>query len=183
LRLKPTTFVVVCVQVAAPPVVQGGRSVPLIPRPFRFRVPATKQQLSVDFRPGDLIDKVISGVAERLRAKRQFITLWFNNHFLDDTIAIDMIGLGPSDEIEVHIQPEDIGGALEELNRSFSGESTDGQAEQKVYSTIKHSELASIRQVLRASRIMRPEIEVIAWFLKCGRSFDKLRLSLLIDRK
>jgi hypothetical protein len=203
LRMKPGSFIIVTVQDAAPLFLQSGKGMQVRPRPFPFKVASTGERISLDFLPNDLIDRVRISVAEKLSVDRSAISLWFNDRFLEDDVMLDVIGFGPDDYLEVRVQDSETADIVQTLRTSFRGRDslsrgsldssashastgvgTDEsdellKAEKRAYESVSDSELMAIRQMLKANKIVRPELEVITMYLEYGREINKVKLRLL----
>jgi hypothetical protein len=186
LHLKPGSYLITCVKDSSPVLLQSAKGLQVRPRSFRFRVAEPKQEFTLEFRPTDLIDRVLTGVAERLKVDRSCVSIWFNDRILDEDVMLEVLGIELDDALEVRLQDESTAVLLSSLRASRrQAPPVDDEeilvAEQQAYAAISLGELTQLREIVKVNRVVRPELEIIELFLECGKDFGRFRMRLVQD--
>jgi hypothetical protein len=183
------------VQDSSPVLLQSAKGLQVRPRGFRFSVAQPKQEFSLDFGPTDLVDRVVTAVAERLKVERSCVGVWFNERLFDDDVMLDVLGVGLTDVMEIRQQDEPMAALLSSLRVSHgqsrfpvsrgSGDAPPpvdedevSEAEERAYAAVGLSELSQLREIVKVNKIVRGELEIIEQFLECGKDFNKFRIRL-----
>jgi hypothetical protein len=200
LRLKPGSCLIACVRDASPVLLQSAKGLQVRPRSFRFVVAERAQEFTLEFRPTDLIDRVLTSIADRLSVDRSCVSIWFNDRLLDEDVMLEVLSLGLNEVLEVRVQDAPTAALLSSLRASryravehaptpapvpapplSMDDDEISEAEEQAYAAIALSELCQLREIAKANKVVRRELELIELFLECGKDFNKFRIRLTED--